>query len=104
MRQLGGDLVPSRRDGNAVVSVVLAGAACAAAGVAGLWLWRAHAATFWVAVACLVVGGVCLAVVDVAAGIRARDREARQHRAERTQDRFLQQLRDGAEPRPGGVT
>jgi hypothetical protein len=104
MRLLSGNVWPSRRDGNAVVSVVLAGVACAVAGATGLWLWRAYPTTFWVVAAGAVVAGVCLAAAGTATGIRARDGEARQHRAERTQERFLQQMRDGVEPRAGGVT
>ena len=103
MRQLGGNL-PSRHDGNAAASLVLAGAACVVAGAAGLWLWRAYPTPFWVVVAGVVVVGVCLTALDTAAGVRERDREARQRRSERTQERFLQHLRDGAEPGPGGVT
>jgi len=104
MRPLSGNGWPSRHDGNAVVSVVLAVVACAVAGGTGLWLWRAYPATFWVVAACVVVAGVCLAAAGTATGIRARDGAARQHRAERTQERLLRQLRDGAEPRPGGLT
>jgi hypothetical protein len=104
VRQVGRSGWPSRHDGNAIVSLVLAGAACAAAGVIGLWLWRAYPTTFWVAVAAAVAARVCVTAAGTSAGVRERDREARQHRADRTQERFLQHLRDGAEPGPGGVT
>ena len=104
MRQLGGTRLPSRHDGNAAVSLVLAGAACVVGATAGLWLWRSHPTPFWVVVAALVVTGVCLAALDTAAGVRGREREARRRRSQRTQERFLQHLRDGAEPGPGGVT
>jgi hypothetical protein len=95
---------PSRRDGNAVVGLVLVAVTAGAMGFAGLWLWRAHGTVFWVGAAGLAVVLVGFTVADTTIDLREKEREARDARADRTRDRFLRHLRDEPEEPGRAVT
>jgi hypothetical protein len=86
----------SRRDGNAVVSLVLVTGSCAALAGLGLWLWRSHTTAFWVGSAAFVVAWIGFTVADTAVDVRDRRQTAAARRATRTRERFLEHLRDGS--------
>jgi hypothetical protein len=87
---------PSRRDGNAVVSLVLVTGSCAALAGLGLWLWRSHPTTFWVGSAAFVVAWIGFTVAETAIDVRDRRQKAAARLATRTRERFLEHLRDGS--------
>jgi hypothetical protein len=94
MSQVNGARGSSRRDGNAVVTVVVLVVAWAGVGFACFWMWRSHPVWFWGCAAAFMLAVVGFSVVQTAVDNRARERKADGDRFVRTQERLVQHLHD----------